>query len=145
MEFQFFFRKMDSSEALKQLVRKKVNDQLFKIIGTPSKVRITFFLEGNFQYIHCSVTAKNGMKLYTEASSESMYNAVDQLCQKLGSQLQRYKSRTISRQKRKSLFPKFDLFSDEPSTLSFDENSIDAGDIIKLESSIRPYRERFLN
>ena len=145
MEFQFFFRKMDSSEALKQLVRKKVTDQLFKIIGTPSKVRITFFIEGNFQYIHCSVTAKNGTKLYTEAFSESMYSTVDQLCQKLGTQLQRYKSRNISRQKRKSLFPKFNLFSDDPSSLAFDENSIDAGDIIKLESSIRPYRERFLN
>ncbi|SMF40902.1 ribosome hibernation-promoting factor, HPF/YfiA family [Pseudobacteriovorax antillogorgiicola] len=143
MDFQFYFKKMESSEALKLLARKKLTDQLFKIMGTPSKVHLTFFVEGNAQSAHCSITTRNGTKLYAEATSDNMYNAIDLLCHKLFAQVQRCKTRVLSKQKRR--FPQIALLNTESAEATNDEYAIDAGDIIKMEAALRPYRERFLN
>ena len=89
MDIQFYFRKMESSEALSKLAKRKLRDQLFKVMGIPAKVRITFMIEGKRQTIHCAIVAKSGSTIHAEASSDNMYSSIDILCQKLLTQVHR--------------------------------------------------------
>ena len=142
MDFQFYFRKMDSSESLKSLAERKLSDRLQKHVGIPEKIHLTFYLDGSQHYIHCSLTTAHGQKIFAEASSETMYAAIDILCSKVEAQLKRQKSKQRAKERR-THWPT-PVYYSNPSHFHLDD-SIDAADVIKLEAAIRPFRERYLH
>jgi putative sigma-54 modulation protein len=97
MVFQFYFKKMYSSDALKSLSQRKLSDVIERFLGDSGLVRITFSTEKTSQKIHCYFQGWNGTVLNASGASENMYAAIDLVAQKLEAQLSRHKVRTRRR------------------------------------------------
>jgi ribosomal subunit interface protein len=97
MVFQFYFKKMQSSEALKSLSQRKLSDVIERFLGDSGLVRITFSTEKNEQKIHCYFQGWNGTVLNASGASENMYATIDLVAQKLEAQLSRHKMKTRRR------------------------------------------------
>lgn len=97
MVFQFYFKKMHSSEALKSLSQRKLTDVIERFIGDSGLVRITFSTEKTEQKIHCYFQGWNGTILNASGASENMYATIDLVAQKLEAQLARHKMKTRRR------------------------------------------------
>ena len=97
MVFQFYFKRMHSSEALKSLSQRKMADVIERFLGDSGLVRITFSTEKNEQKIHCCFQGWNGTVLNASGASENMYATIDLVAQKLEAQLSRHKMKTRRR------------------------------------------------
>ncbi len=97
MVFQFYFKRMHSSEALKSLSQRKLSDVIGRLIGDSGLVRITFSTEKTEQKVHCYFQGWNGTVLNASGASENMYATIDLVAQKLEAQLSRHKMRTRRR------------------------------------------------
>ncbi len=104
MMFQFYFKKMGSSETLKELSEKKLSDLLERFIGANGLVRVTFQMEKKAQRVFCYLQGHNGQIYRASASSDNMYANLDAVAHKLESQLLRVKTRSHS-QKHKTRYP----------------------------------------
>ncbi len=144
MDFQFYFKKMTSSETLKQVAIKKISERIEKYANPANTVHITFHQDGIHNTLHCSILTQSGAKLYAEATSENMYNAVDLVANKLETQFERRKSKAKNHHKRKFNPAKAAFFrplrrakgiEETPLTFEYENELIDAGDIIKWEAS----------
>lgn len=132
MVFQFYFKKMHSSEALKSLSQRKLSDIIERFIGDSGLVRITFSAEKNEQKIHCYFQGWNGTVLNASGASENMYATIDLVAQKLEAQLSRHKKTKSRRRSRLAMaqsralsvvgdshsFPTLDDWDQEESELS---------------------------
>lgn len=148
MDFQFYFKKMNSSETLKNITMRKITDRIDKYVDYSSKVRVTFFEDGNLKHINCGVAATNGSNLHAEGSSENIFNAIDIITQKLESQFQRRKTKLKSRHKLRWNLEKIEnLLQSHKNTTAEDDGleAIDAADIVKFEAAIKPYRARMMH
>jgi|GEM_PF-3036650 len=97
MVFQFYFKKMQSSDALKLLSQRKLSDVIERFLGDSGLVRITFSTEKTEQKIHCYFQGWNGTVLNASGASENMYATIDLVTQKLEAQLSRHKVKTRRR------------------------------------------------
>ncbi|MBC7530099.1 MAG: ribosome-associated translation inhibitor RaiA [Oligoflexus sp.] len=107
MMFQFYFKKMASSETLKDLSKRKLSDLVERFVGTNGLVRITFQSEKKAQRVLCLLQGHNGKSYRASASSDNMYANLDAVAHKLETQLLRVKTRNNSNcqsQKHKSRF-----------------------------------------
>ena len=98
MMFQFYFKKMGSSETLKDLSQRKLSDLVERFVGANGLVRITFQTERNTQRVLCHLQGHNGQSFRASASSGNMYANLDTVAHKLESQLLKEKTR-FQRQK----------------------------------------------
>lgn len=114
MMFQFYFKKMGSSETLKDLSQKKLSDLVERFLGANGLVRITFQTEKKAQRVLCYLQGHNGQSYHASASSDNMYANLDAVAHKLETQLLRVKTRSHS-QKHKTRFPetRLRLLTDE--------------------------------
>lgn len=94
MMFQFYFKKMGSSETLKDLSERKLSDLVERFIGSNGLVRITFQTEKNAQRVLCHLQGHNGQSYRASASSDNMYANLDAVAHKLETQLLRVKTRS---------------------------------------------------
>ncbi|MFW7381455.1 MAG: ribosome hibernation-promoting factor, HPF/YfiA family [Oligoflexus sp.] len=148
MDFQFYFKKMNSSETLKDLAIRKISDRIEKYVNKSSKVRMTFYVDGNMKHVTCGVAAADGDHFHAEGSSENIFNAIDIIAQKLESQFQRRKTRFKNRYKQRWDMEKIEslLNSQKKHRLESDGlDFIDAGDIVKFEAAMKPYRARMMH
>lgn len=107
MMFQFYFKKMGSSETLKDLSERKLSDLVERFIGKNGLVRVTFQTDKNAQRVLCLLQGHNGQSYRASASSNNMYANLDAVAHKLETQLLRVKTRSESEshsQKHKSRF-----------------------------------------
>lgn len=95
MMFQFYFKKMGSSETLKVLSQKKLSDLLERFVGANGLVRLTFQTERNAQRVLCHLQGHNGQTYRASASSDNMYANLDIVAHKLEAQLLKEKTRTL--------------------------------------------------
>lgn len=93
MMFQFYFKKMGSSETLKDLSQRKLSDLVERFVGANGLVRITFQTERNAQRMLCHLQGHNGQIFRATASSDNMYANLDAVAHKLESQLLKEKTR----------------------------------------------------
>lgn len=131
MMFQFYFKKMGSSETLKGLSEKKLSDLVERFVGANGLVRITFQTEKNAQRVLCNLQGHNGQTYQASASSDNMYANLDAVAHKLETQLQRVKTRG---QRHKSRLPETRLrlvTNDTDSNVDFWED--------EYESSLRHF------
>ncbi|RYZ86687.1 MAG: ribosome-associated translation inhibitor RaiA [Proteobacteria bacterium] len=93
MMFQFYFKKMGSSETLKDLSQRKLSDLVERFVGANGLVRITFQTERNAQRVLCHLQGHNGQNIRASASSSNMYANLDAVAHKLESQLLKEKTK----------------------------------------------------
>ncbi len=135
MMFQFYFKKMGSSETLKDLSQRKLSDLAERFVGANGLMRVTFQTEKNAQRICCHLQGHNGQTFQASASSDNMYANLDVVAHKLEAQLMRVKTRA---QKSKTRFtpPYLHLVGDDErpaSDLDIWEETYES------ESSLRHY------
>ena len=95
MMFQFYFKKMGSSDTLKDLSQRKLSDLLERFVGANGLVRLTFQTERNAQRVLCHLQGHNGQIFRASASSDNMYANLDAIAHKLESQLLKEKTKTL--------------------------------------------------
>jgi len=104
MMFQFYFKKMGSSDTLKELSQRKLSELVQRFVGANGLVRITFQMEKKVQRVFCYLQGHNGQIYRASASSDNMYANLDAVAHKLETQLLRVKTRSHN-QKHKTRFP----------------------------------------
>lgn len=95
MMFQFYFKKMGSSETLKDLSQRKLSDLVERFVGANGLVRLTFQTERNAQRVLCHLQGHNGQVYRASASSDNMYANLDVVAHKLETQLLKEKTKTL--------------------------------------------------
>ncbi len=93
MMFQFYFKKMGSSETLKEISQRKLSDLVERFVGANGLVRITFQTERNSQRVLCHLQGHNGQTFRASATSDNMYANLDTVAHKLESQLLKEKTK----------------------------------------------------
>ena len=94
MMFQYYFKRMGSSETLKDLSQRKLSDVMERFVGGTAVVRLTFLTERSEQKIQCILQGPNGQTIHASASSDSMYSSLDAVAHKIEAQLSRLKQKT---------------------------------------------------
>ncbi len=94
MIFQFYFKKMPSSEFLKNLSQRKLTDVIERFVGSTGLVHLTFHDERKEHHVHCRLHSWTGTVLHVSSADENMFAAIDKVAQKLEAQLSRHKVRT---------------------------------------------------
>lgn len=93
MIFQFYFKKMSSSEFLKDLSKKKLTDVAQRYVGLPGSIHMTFQHVRNEHSIHCRLQSWEGQVVHASCTCDNMYAAVDLVAHKVEAQLARQKIR----------------------------------------------------
>lgn len=96
MNYQFYFKKMKTSEALIDYAKRKLSKKIEQLSAKHDVVSITFFKDETNNISCCRLNSGNA-NLGTEFSSKNMYCAVDKLAQKLKELLRRNKEKKTSR------------------------------------------------
>lgn len=102
MIFQFYFKKMSSSEFLKDLSKKKLTDIVERYVGLPGNIHMTFQHVKSEHTIQCRLQSGIGPVVHATGTSDNMYAAVDLIAHKIEAQLARHKLRA---QKKSRIHP----------------------------------------
>lgn len=133
MQFQFSFKHMDSSDALRKYSEEKIREKVAKFVSKPIEALTTFSVDRHNHKVTCHLVAGDNFRTQVEATSDDMYNSVDRMIDKLEVQLKKQKEKLKDHKKS----PKISDLSPEPlmveSEMDPDDVAVDAGDVIKLE------------
>jgi ribosomal subunit interface protein len=91
MEMQFYFKEMDSSDALRDYAELKIRDKVSKLSSKPVMAHVTFSLQPPKRKIHLHLHAGDGVSSEVEIVDEDMYAAIDKMVDTLEEQLRRQK------------------------------------------------------
>lgn len=131
MPLQFTFKSMESSEALEQYAKSKVEDLLEKFAPHSTQVQFTFVIENLDHIAHCHLHLDKNRDISVTASSNSMYASIDKLHDKLQQQLRKEKDKRTRHQARGVAE---EVFASTPGLDEAEElEAIDADDIEKFE------------
>lgn len=142
MQFQFSFKHMDSSPALQTYAEEKIREKIHKFVTKPISAHVTFSAVRHHHSAHLSLDAGDGFSVQVEHSSDDeMHAVIDELVEKLNSQLRRQKER-LKEHKGVKIAQTLDALGSAQDALrvvdgTADANAeeVDAGDIIKYEQS----------
>ncbi len=135
MMFQFYFKKMGSSETLKDLTQRKLSDLVERFVGANGLVRITFQTDRSGQKVLCYLQGHNGQTFQASATSDNMYANLDAVAHKLEAQLNKVKTRM---QKQKSRFDsRLRLVTEETKSSSREEDFDLTDEFEEYETRIR--------
>ena len=129
MEIRCTFKKMNSSDALRQQAEQKIGEKVEKLSTKPISAHVVFSVYKHQHKVHCSLSGGDGFDFEVEASSEDMYASIDMLVDKLEAQLKRRKER-LKKHKNSHNVKQLDPISAIP-----EEPAMDAEDVIKLEKA----------
>lgn len=132
MQFQFSFKHMDTSEALTAYAEQKIGERIAKFVTKPISAHVTFSVMRHQHTAHLSFDAGDGFDIEVEHTSEDMYASIDELCDKMTTQLKKHKEKLKDHKGIKlsqNLLGLVDQASSEP--------AVDAGEIIKYEQGRR--------
>ena len=130
MQFQFSFKHMETSPALKQYTEDKIKEQIRKFVTKPIEAQITFSVDKHRNTAHCALKAGDGFTVQVEHCCEDMYGSVDRMLSKLFVQLKRKKEKLKGHKGRNNLR---NLRRKNPDGIDYNNAEIDAGDIIAWE------------
>jgi putative sigma-54 modulation protein len=130
MRFQFSFKHMDSSEALKNYAEGKLRQEIQKFATKPVDCHLTFSVDRHNHTTHLSFNGGDGFMFQVDHTCTDMYGSVDHVVDKLETQLRKQKEKIKHHKGHK---PKRDLV--RIVERSFDNAEIDAADILKYEAA----------
>ncbi len=93
MQFQFSFKHMTTSEALRDYAEKKVSEKISKYVTKPIEAHVTFEVEHQNHIAHCNIVGGDGFNVVAEHSCSDMYGSVDHMLDKLEIQLKKHKEK----------------------------------------------------
>ena len=132
MRFQFSFKHMDSSEALKSYAEVKILQEIQKFATKPVECHLTFAVDRHNHTAHLSFNGGDGFTFQVDHTCTDMYGSVDHMVHKLETQLRKQKEKLKHHKGHK---PKRDIIS--IAARSYDNAEIDAADILKYEAARR--------
>ena len=157
MEIQFYFKDMNSSDALRDYADMKIRDKIFKLSSKPIMAHVTFSMQPPKKKVHLHLHAGDGGSSEVEIIDEDMYAAIDKMVDTLEEQLRRQKERLKDH---RNIFARAskvgDLFRGSysrlvrfgkkvatrssapvgvPGTPDTEEAPIDASEVLKLEAA----------
>lgn len=133
MQFQFSFKHMEVSPALQTYAENKLRPLIEKFVTKAIEVQLTFEVDKIDQHVNCTVIAGDGFTHNVDFTCGDMYGAVDQIANKLSSQLRKKKDKLKHHKFKDSIKRK----SIDEGWGAKDDGAIDAGDIIKYEQARR--------
>ncbi len=135
MQFRFSFKHMETSQALQDYAKGKIQVEVGKFVSKPIEAHVTFTVDKHEQHVLCTLTGGDGFKLNVEHSCADMYGSVDHMIDKLVTQLQKKKEKLKDHKhmKTKELFSGADNSQD-------DNTVLDAADILKYERAVSSRR-----
>ncbi len=95
MKFQYSFRHMESSEALKYDFERKMANGMEPLIQTSSPITVTFIVENNQHKVHVELHARNHALIEVTEVSEDMHKSLDLAVDTLYKKLTREKSKQV--------------------------------------------------
>jgi|GEM_PF-6473389 ribosomal subunit interface protein len=95
MKFQYSFRHMESSEALKYDFERKMANGMEPLIQTSSPIAVTFIVENNQHKVHVELHARNHVLIEITEVSDEMHKTIDLAVDTLYKKLTREKSRQV--------------------------------------------------
>jgi len=132
MQFQFSFKHMETSLALQDYAREKIESLIDKFVHKPIEVHVTFLVDKHLQQAICTLVGGDGFSVNVEHSCEDMYGSIDRLLDKLSAQLKRKKEKLKQHKFKESI-------RTLPIAVPSHEEDfvVDATDIIKYEEARR--------
>lgn len=91
MNVHFTFRKVDSTQALKEHLTKKTA-KFFKFVTYPMEVQVILSVEKQFHTAEITCHAEH-RQLVAMAKSKDLYESIDMACHKIESQLKKERER----------------------------------------------------
>lgn len=91
MNYQFSFRHMDVSDALKDFAEKKLEKSLAHMTEIPHRVHMVFEEEVGSISVRCDVSASGHHDFHVSHVSENAYESVDKAILKLENQFKKVK------------------------------------------------------
>lgn len=141
MKVSIYFRDMKNSDALEDLMEKKLSklDRYFKS-EADAKVTMSMFKKTNFKVE--VLIPFNGLFLRAEETTDDMHKSVDKVVEKLERQLRKYKTRIEKRHTKESVrFPDFNEAAFEGAD-GFDAYESDEPKIVRTKSfELKPMTE----
>jgi putative sigma-54 modulation protein len=93
MQLSVTFRHMDSTEALKEYAREKI-DRIRKYFPDPIKAHIVLACDRGYNHVaDVMITLHNGIVIKGEETTEDMYSSIDLVMAKIERQVRRYKEK----------------------------------------------------
>jgi putative sigma-54 modulation protein len=93
MQLSVTFRHMDSTEALKEYAREKV-DRIRKYFPDPIKAHVILACDRGYNHVaDVVITLHNGIMIKGEETTEDMYSSIDLVMAKIERQVRRYKEK----------------------------------------------------
>lgn len=93
MFFQFTFKKMDPSDSLMSMAIEKIGTRIQTFSGHCINPHLTFSSYRGMQQIHFSMLTKDGFKIEVSHSGPDMYAELDEVVDRIESQLRKHKER----------------------------------------------------
>ena len=103
MQVRFSFKNTQASAALKEYTEEKIIKLINKFVTKPVEAQITFSADRHLKNVHCVVSGGDGFNAQVEASSDDIRTAVDNILDKLQTQLQRQKEKLKDHKARKGI------------------------------------------
>lgn len=103
MQVRFSFKNTQASAALKDYTEEKIVKLINKFVTKPVEAQITFSADRHLKNVHCVVAGGDGFNAQVEASSADIRTAVDNILDKLQTQLQRQKEKLKNHKARKGI------------------------------------------
>jgi putative sigma-54 modulation protein len=96
MQLSVTFRHMDSTEALREYAREKV-ERIRKYFPDPIKAHVVLVCDRGYNHIaDVMITLHNGIVIKGEETTEDMYSSIDLVMAKIERQVRRYKEKIRS-------------------------------------------------
>ncbi|MFH2057826.1 MAG: ribosome-associated translation inhibitor RaiA [Pseudomonadota bacterium] len=91
MQTTVTFKKMDTSDALKSYVQKKL-DKFDKMLDSPAEAHVVLSVEKIRHIAEITLTCDR-LKIHAKENSESMYSSIDALMDKVKTQIKKHKEK----------------------------------------------------
>jgi len=92
MQFSVTFRKIETTDALKQYAQEKVH-KIKKYFPEPITAKVVLSVERHTQRADINIVLHNGLVLKGQESSGDMYGSIDKAVDKIERQLRKYKDK----------------------------------------------------
>ncbi len=132
MQFQFSFKQMENSQALRQYAEEKIGNLIQKFVTKPIEAQVTFSVEKTQHIAQVTLIGGDGFSIQVEHTCEDMYGSVDRLLDKLATKLKRKKEKLKAHKGHRNVRS---FHYVDPEAIDFESAEIDAGDIIAYEKA----------
>ena len=140
MDFQFTFKKIDSSKSLMNLAAEKIAPKIRAYNAHCINPHLTFSADRGMQKIHFSMLTGDGFKIEVSHSGPDMYAELDEVANRIESQLRRHKEKLHQDKGNtgvRAASTKIPAIYCDPSWdhVLNEEQPLDASDVLKFENA----------